>query len=80
MDTNPGRGEQVIDHYLPGAVTNYERKKYRKKKRKLHENLIEEFFVRQKRVENNLNSTDTQSVTQKSEGNFARSRRATSAR
>ncbi len=43
MDTNPGRGEQVIDHYLPGAVTNYERKKYRKKKRKLHENLIEEF-------------------------------------
>ena len=43
MDTNPGRGEQVIDHYLPGAVTNYERKKYRKKKRKLHENLIGEF-------------------------------------
>ena len=30
VDTNPGRGEQVIDHYLPGAVTNYERKKYRK--------------------------------------------------
>ena len=43
MDTNPGRGEQVMDHYLPGAVTNYERKKYRKKYRKLHENLIEEF-------------------------------------
>ena len=39
MDTNPGRGEQVMDHYLPGAVINYERKK----KRKLHENLIEEF-------------------------------------
>ena len=43
MNTNPGRGEQVMDHYLPGAVTNYERKKYRKKKRKLHENLIGEF-------------------------------------
>ena len=26
VDTNTGRGEQVIDHYLPGAVTNYERK------------------------------------------------------
>ena len=36
MDTNPGRGEQVIDHYLPGAVTNYERKNYRKNYIKLH--------------------------------------------
>ena len=84
MDTNPGRGEQVIDHYLPGAVTNYERKKYRKKKRKLHENLIEEFCETEESrfLENlipNLNSP-AQSVTQKSEGNFARSRRATSAR
>ena len=26
VDTNAGRGEQVITHYLPGAVTNYERK------------------------------------------------------
>ena len=43
VDTNAGRGEQVITHYLPGAVTNYARKKCRKKKRKLHENLIEEF-------------------------------------
>ena len=55
MDTNPGRGEQVIDHYLPGAVTNYERKKYRKKyrkkKRKLHENLIEEFCETEDRRE-----------------------------
>ena len=40
MDTNPGRGEQVMDHYLPGAVTNYERKKYRKKYRKLPEKLL----------------------------------------
>ena len=37
VDTNAGRGEQVITHYLPGAVTNYERKKYRKKKRKLQQ-------------------------------------------
>ena len=43
MDTNPGRGEQVIDHYLPGAVTNYERK--------LHENLIEEFCETEDRRE-----------------------------
>ena len=48
MNTNPGRGEQVLDHYLPGAVTNYERKKYRKKKRKLHENLIGEFCETEK--------------------------------
>ena len=26
VDTNAGRGEQVITHYLPGAVTTYERK------------------------------------------------------
>ena len=43
VDTNTGRGEQITEHYLPGAGINYERKKYRKKKRKLHENLIEEF-------------------------------------
>ena len=30
---NIGRGEQVNTHYLPGAGTNYERKKYRKKKK-----------------------------------------------
>ena len=27
VDTNTGRGEQVTEHYLPGAGTNYERKK-----------------------------------------------------
>ena len=36
VDTNTGRGEQVTEHYLPGAGTNYERKKYRK----LHERLL----------------------------------------
>ena len=36
VDTNTGRGEQVTEHYLPGAGTNYERKKYRK----LHEKLV----------------------------------------
>ena len=36
VDTNTGRGEQVTEHYLPGAGTNYERKKYRK----LHEKLL----------------------------------------
>ena len=31
VDTNAGRGEQVNDHYLSGAVvTNYGRKNYRK--------------------------------------------------
>ena len=40
VDTNTGRGEQVTEHYLPGAGTNYERKKYRKKYRKLHERLL----------------------------------------
>ena len=30
VDTNTGRGEQVTEHYLPGAGTNYERKKYKK--------------------------------------------------
>ena len=39
MDTNPGRGEQVIDHYLPGAVTNYEKKKVQKTVNKVTENL-----------------------------------------
>ena len=39
-DTNTGRGEQVTKHYLPGAGTNYERKKYRKKYRKLPEKLL----------------------------------------
>ena len=29
VDTNTGRGEQVIAHYLPGAVTNHGRKNYR---------------------------------------------------
>ena len=43
MDTNPGRGEQVIDHCLPGAVTNYGRKKLQKTVNKVTENLIEEF-------------------------------------
>ena len=33
VDTNTGRGEQVTEHYLPGAGTDYERKKYRKKKK-----------------------------------------------
>ena len=37
---NIGRGEQVTEHYLPGAGTNYERKKYRKKYRKLPEKLL----------------------------------------
>ena len=36
VDTNTGRGEQVTEYYLPGAGTNYERKKYRK----LHERLL----------------------------------------
>ena len=40
VDTNTGRGEQVTEHYLPGAGTNYERKKYGKKYRKLHEKLL----------------------------------------
>ena len=40
VDTNTGRGEQVTEHYLPGAGTNYERKKYRKKYRKLQEKLL----------------------------------------
>ena len=40
MDKNTGLGEQVNEHYLPGAGTNYERKKYRKKYRKLHERLL----------------------------------------
>ena len=35
VDTNTGRGEQVTEHYLPGAGTNYERKKYRKLQEKL---------------------------------------------
>jgi hypothetical protein len=40
MNTNPGRGEQVMDHYLPGAVTNYERKKYKKSIEKRKENYM----------------------------------------
>ena len=40
VDTNTGRGEQVTEHYLPGAGTNYERKKYRKRHKKLHEGLL----------------------------------------
>ena len=40
VDTNTGRGEQVTEHYLPGAGTNYEGKKYRKKYRKLQEKLL----------------------------------------
>ena len=40
VDTNTGRGEQVTEHYLPGAGINYERKKYRKKYRKLQEKLL----------------------------------------
>ena len=40
VDTNTGRGEQVTEHYLPGAGTNYERKKHRKKDRELHEKLL----------------------------------------
>ena len=36
VDTNAGRGEQVIDHYLPGAVTNYGLRK--KKLQKTKEN------------------------------------------
>ena len=39
MDTNPGRGELVIDHYLPAAVTNYEKKKVQKTVNKVTENL-----------------------------------------
>ena len=39
-DNNTGRGEQVTGHYLPGAGTNYERKKYRKVYIKLHEKLL----------------------------------------
>ena len=35
VDTNTGRGEQVTEHYLPGAGINYERKKYRKLQEKL---------------------------------------------
>ena len=52
VDTNAGRGEQVITHYLPGAVTTYERKNYRKHCIKLKENLKNS--VRQ-RVQNNSN-------------------------
>ena len=33
---NTGLREQVNEHYLPGAVTNYERKNYRKNYIKLH--------------------------------------------
>ena len=40
VDTNTGRREQVTEHYLPGAGTNYERKKYKKKYRKLPEKLL----------------------------------------
>ena len=40
VDTHTGRGEQVTEHYLPGAGTNYERKKYRKKDRKLRGKLL----------------------------------------
>ena len=38
VDTNAGRGEQVIDHYLPGAVTNYGLRK--KKLQKTKENSV----------------------------------------
>ena len=39
VDTNPGRGELVIDHHLPGAVTNYGGKKLQKTVNKVTENL-----------------------------------------
>ena len=55
VDTNTGRGEQVTEHYLPGAGTNYERKKYRKKYRKLHERLLRFSPTLRRRVQVNLN-------------------------
>ena len=45
-DTNAGREEQVITRYLPGAVTNYGRKNYRKYYIQLQKNLKN--FVRRR--------------------------------
>ena len=50
VDTNTGRGEQVTEHYLPGAGTNYERKKYRK----LHEKLLRFDLFLKRRVQINF--------------------------
>ena len=51
MDTNTDRGEQLTEHYFPGASTNYERKKYRK----LHERLLRFSPTLRRRVQVNLN-------------------------
>ena len=41
VDTNTGRGEQVTEHYFPGAGSNYKREKsIEKKYRKLREKLL----------------------------------------
>ena len=58
MDTNPGRGEQVIDHYLPGAVTNYERKNYRKNYIKLHKIPLK--FEKDFKTESTINNSKSQ--------------------
>ena len=55
VDTNTGRGEKVTEHYLPGAGTNYERKKYRK----IIENCMKGYYdlaqLLRRRVQVNLN-------------------------
>ena len=40
VDTNTGRGEQVTEHYLPGAGTYYERKSIKKSIKRSIENCM----------------------------------------